>query len=81
MSTEELLAAALALPLAQRAELTEKLAGSLEGGPGLSPEEWDAAWTAEVDRRMNDIDSDRVELIDDAQIWADVDALLAATPQ
>lgn len=81
MSAEELLEAALALPLAQRAELTERLAGSLELGPDLSPEEWNAAWTAELERRMHDIDSGRAGLIDDVQVWADVDALLAATPQ
>ena len=81
MSAEELLEAALALPLAQRAELTERLAESLELGPLLSREEWDAAWTVELTRRMNDIDSGRAGLIDDTQVWADVDALLAATSQ
>ncbi len=53
MSTEEILAAALALPEADRRVLLERLADSL-------PEEEDAAFEAELDRREADFEENSV---------------------
>ncbi len=76
MSTHDLLEAALALPRSQRAELTEKLAASLGPPSEVTPEEWQRAWTAELGRRIAELDSGEVELIDDDEVWADIETAL-----
>ena len=79
MSTQDLLDAALALPRSQRAELTEKLAASLEPPSEIPLETWQQAWAGEVGRRLAEIDAGQVEPIDDDEVWAEVEQVLAAT--
>jgi putative addiction module component (TIGR02574 family) len=54
----ELLKKALALPVAERAELAGSLIESLDG---TSDESVEAAWDEEIDRRMKDLDLGRVK--------------------
>jgi putative addiction module component (TIGR02574 family) len=58
----ELLKQALDLPVDQRVELVERLVHSLEETPFASPEV-EAAWRAEVHRRIDEIDRGEVQLI------------------
>lgn len=51
MSSKELLAAALALPLAERADLARELIASLDGPPDADA---DQAWAEEIERRVAD---------------------------
>lgn len=56
IDAEQLAAAVLRLPAAERAALAARLLESLEdddptGEPGLTDAEWEAAWAAECDRR------------------------------
>jgi hypothetical protein len=53
---------ALNLPASERADLACSLIESIEGDePGRSPnrESWDAAWAAEIARRLADFDTGR----------------------
>ena len=62
MSTKDVFAAAMQLPPPERARLASDLLHSLENA------ESDAgapkAWTAELDRRLDDVRAGRVELVD-----------------
>lgn len=60
------LEAALALPVAEREELAERLLGSLDdaASASLSPE-----WKAEIGRRMKEIDDGTAELIDGEEVF------------
>jgi len=51
---------ALALPVAERAELAGSLIESLDNTSDKSVE---AAWDEEIDRRMKDLDSGRVQAV------------------
>ena len=78
MTSRELTTAALALPRDERAELLERLARSLEEDDAqLSPEQWREAWGQELNRRVAAIDHGDATLIDEAQVWADAEAVLA----
>jgi hypothetical protein len=62
--TDEVFAAALNLPVEARAELARSLLASLEGeDQEWDPREVEAAWRAEIARRVAQIDSGEVELI------------------
>jgi putative addiction module component (TIGR02574 family) len=65
---EDLLAHALAMPAAVRAEIAERLLDSLE------PEraEVDAAWGIEAERRVNQLDSGEVQLLDGEEVMANL---------
>jgi putative addiction module component (TIGR02574 family) len=67
----ELLERALELPEDERLALATELLESVEG-----PEdpEWAAAWAAELDRRVRDIDEGRARAVP----WAEVKARLEA---
>jgi putative addiction module component (TIGR02574 family) len=67
MNTEvqQLLQSALALPETERAELAASLIRSLDAEPDA---EVDAAWAAEIQRRVESIDKGDVKLIP----WDDV---------
>ena len=58
--TTELLKKALALPVAERAELAGSLIESLDNTSDKSVE---AAWDEEIDRRMKDLDSGGVQAV------------------
>jgi putative addiction module component (TIGR02574 family) len=64
LTTQELFAAALSLPEAQRAELARNLLESLDDGEDISPDEWTAVWSDEIERRMDEIRSGKAKLID-----------------
>ncbi|MGA7294991.1 MAG: addiction module protein [Terriglobales bacterium] len=57
----ELLKKALALPAEARAELADSLVESLDAEPGDKGVE--AAWSAEIQRRIEEIDSGKVQMI------------------
>jgi putative addiction module component (TIGR02574 family) len=70
MSRNEVLAAALALPLDERASLVRELIASLDGPPETDVEE---AWAKEVERRLNDWRSGRTKSIP----WREAEARIA----
>jgi putative addiction module component (TIGR02574 family) len=70
VSTEEILAAALALPEADRRILLDRIAESL-------PEEFDAEYEAELDRREAEIEADPSRLIPGEIVFAELHAKLA----
>jgi len=75
MSTlvDELSARAKALSAEDRARLAEELLESLQGDPDSDAE---AAWDAEIDRRVAEIDSGAVRLIPAEEVHAEVRRLL-----
>jgi putative addiction module component (TIGR02574 family) len=60
MSTEEVLAAALTLSPDDRARVARELIASLDGA---ADPDADSAWTAEIARRVADIDAGRAKLV------------------
>jgi len=60
---EEVVSAALTLPADARAMLMEELLISLEAS-----EEVEAAWRAEIERRVKEIDEGKVQLIPGEQV-------------
>lgn len=67
---------ALELPMRLRAKLAHDLLLSLEDEPFDSPEEVEKTWTAEIDRRIQDLKEGRVKLIPAEQALRDVRASL-----
>ncbi|HEV3456590.1 MAG TPA: addiction module protein [Thermoanaerobaculia bacterium] len=65
ISAETLLDSALKLPSEDRARIAAELIASLDGIPEAGVE---AAWDAEVERRVAQVDQGEVELLD----WNDV---------
>jgi putative addiction module component (TIGR02574 family) len=68
LSTQEIIATALQLPLAERTRVYEALHESLidesiDHGPEEPADEVEAAWSAEIAQRIADIDSGRVKTI------------------
>jgi putative addiction module component (TIGR02574 family) len=59
-NVEAILNEALQLPLEERALIAERLISSLEPTPDPSVE---AAWQAEIDRRLRELDGNTVECI------------------
>lgn len=49
-----------------------------EEGAALSPEEWDAAWSDELARRIGQIERGEVKLLDGEQVMAEMRARLAS---
>ena len=64
---EHVLAAGLALPPEARAEVAEQLLQSLENGDHA---EIDAEWVAEIERRIDDLDSGRMKTIPGEDVFA-----------
>ena len=59
-AAEKILAEALTLDTRERADVAAKLLASLDGEPEAEVE---AAWAAEVARRIEEIEAGRVELV------------------
>ncbi|HSJ99916.1 MAG TPA: addiction module protein [Kofleriaceae bacterium] len=78
-AVEKVLQEALALPREDRARLLEALHESLEpeDEQTLTEPEWEAAWTAEIDRRLRDFDEGRAKSIPYEQAMAQIRARLA----
>lgn len=70
VSAEALLDSALRLPSEDRARIAAELIASLDGIPEAGVE---AAWDAEVERRIEQVDQGKVQLVD----WNDVKAEVA----
>ncbi len=64
--TQQVLEQALRLPQRERAALVAELLRTLddEGDEGLTQEEWEKAWAAEIDRRVSEIREGKAELIE-----------------
>ena len=77
---DSLLTQALQLPEEERWKLVTQLLRSLEPDDGnqVTDSAWEAAWAAEIDRRMLDVQEGRVELIDSDQADAEIRAMVAA---
>jgi hypothetical protein len=76
---ETLMAEALALPERDRAALAARLLRSLEPDDELvTVEESEAAWDEEIERRVQQIRSGSVELVDGDEVLNDARARLAA---
>ncbi|HET6890243.1 MAG TPA: addiction module protein [Pyrinomonadaceae bacterium] len=67
-SYDEIKNAALELPFEARAKLVGEILNSLES----SQEEIDAAWRAEIERRVKEIEKGEVELIPGAQVMREL---------
>ncbi len=66
MSPAELLSAILQLPKDERSALVQEVLASLdeeEEGENLSQSEWEAAWGAEAERRLKEMEDGTVEAI------------------
>jgi putative addiction module component (TIGR02574 family) len=68
---EEVVSAALTLTAEARAMLMEELLTSLD-----SSEEVEAAWRAEIERRVRDIDEGKVQLIPGQEVMRELRAQL-----
>jgi putative addiction module component (TIGR02574 family) len=67
-TTDQTIASALRLPIAERAQIVNALEQSLgddsiDHGPSDPPDEVEAAWSEEIARRIADIDSGRAKTI------------------
>jgi putative addiction module component (TIGR02574 family) len=70
-AAEKLLAEALTLDTRERADVAARLIVSLDGEPD---EDVEAAWAAEVERRIAEVDAGRARLVP----WADVERRIEA---
>lgn len=81
VTVDSLLNQAKTLTDAQRAELANRLFGTLPAPPE-PPQTWDseevaeAAWQEELERRLNDVANGTAELIDGEQVFAELRARL-----
>jgi hypothetical protein len=71
---EALLDQALKLPEAERGELATRLLRSLERDDDGEPdaEEWESAWSAELDHRIREVRDGSVELADGDDVIAEL---------
>ena len=71
---EALIDQALKLPEEERGALATRLLRSLEPDDGDEPsaQEWEAAWSAELDRRVREIREGSVELVDGDEVLAEL---------
>jgi putative addiction module component (TIGR02574 family) len=77
---ERILEAALRLPESDRIELAVILEGSI--GDGSTDQEIDAAWLAEVKRRIEDIESQRSKSVPWDEVRAELFAMVGlSTPR
>ncbi|NTV09631.1 MAG: addiction module protein [Zoogloea sp.] len=71
LTLEEIKAEAMRLPPEERADLADLLWVSVD-----LPEDVEAAWDAEIARRLDDFESARVTGISSAEVFAEVRALI-----
>jgi putative addiction module component (TIGR02574 family) len=64
----------------ERGELAALLLRSLDPRDGgeLTTLEWEAAWSAELDRRLQEIREGRVELVDGDEVLAELNEIASA---
>ncbi len=76
---DALLEQALQLPDDQRGTLAARLLRTLEPDEAdVTTDEWRAAWSAEIDRRVQEVDDGTAELLDGDEVLADARAWLDA---
>lgn len=75
---KEIEAQAMALPARERGELANRLIASLHGEPEGTPEEIAKAWDEEIARRVADMEAGRTQWIPAEEVFAEIDALIAA---
>jgi hypothetical protein len=77
---ESLLKQALELPDAERGKLAMQLLRTLEPDDEdeVAGDEWEAAWSAEIDRRVREVDDGSTELLDGDEVLAEARAWLDA---
>ena len=75
---EQIEAMALALPIKERGELAHRLIVSLDGEPDGTPDEIAKAWDEEIARRVADMEAGRTKWIPAEEVFAEIDALIAA---
>ena len=73
LTIDQITTAALQLPVSSRAELAEKLVGSLDFSEN---DDMQRAWAAEAIRRRDDVRSGRVQTIPGEQVLAEVRRML-----
>lgn len=71
---EVLLEQALKLPEEERSEFATRLLRSLEPDDGDEPraQEWEAAWSDELDHRIREIRDGSVDLVDGDEVLAEL---------
>jgi putative addiction module component (TIGR02574 family) len=75
---DELLTDALRLPVNERAEMAQELLRSLDGEP---EEDVEAAWTAEIQRRLDEVRAGRAKTFSAEESLRRVDETLARPPR
>jgi len=70
-----LLKQALQLSDEERGKLVARLLQSLDPDDELSPEQWDKAWSTELDQRVREVREGTVELVDGDEMLAELDAI------
>ncbi len=68
---DELIATAMQLPLSDRVALANAMLNSIDTGVDSesSQDEIDAAWVAEIGRRIDDIEGGRVKTVSSSEVW------------
>jgi putative addiction module component (TIGR02574 family) len=68
---DELIATAMQLPLSARVAIANAMLSSLDpsADSNTTQQELNAAWEAEIARRIDDIDSGRVKTISSSEVW------------
>ncbi len=74
MSVEAVIEQAMKLSVEERAEVVARLQANLEAEEPVDPS-WEAAWAAEIDRRITDIREGRVKLVDAADVFTEARAI------
>jgi hypothetical protein len=77
---ESLFQQALQLPDAERRKLAMQLLRTVEPDDAaeVTGEEWETAWSAEIDRRVREVDDGSTELLDGDEVLAEARAWLDA---
>jgi len=78
LTIDKLEAQALNLSIKERSELVRRLIASLDCEPEGTPEEIAKAWEEEIARRVAEIDAGQVQLIPGEEVFAKIDAIIAA---
>jgi putative addiction module component (TIGR02574 family) len=74
---EQLKPTIAALSVAERDELLEYLISLRDGDePELSDEEWEEAWSEEIQRRMDDVAAGRSKMIPAEEVFREANELL-----
>ena len=75
---DALFAQALQLPDDERGTLAMQLVRTLEPADEeeVTGDEWEAAWSAEIDRRVREVDDGSAELLDGDEVLAEARAWL-----